>query len=285
MKTFLIVLLVLVLGVAAWYFLIMREPVVEVAVTPPVLTEESEPVQPAQVPVQEQIEEVLDSEFDGAEPFEPVAEAAPLPALAESDPVVLESLSGLVGEAAVTQYVVAENIVSRLVATIDMLTGKQVSANLLPVQPMDSAFEANVDFDPPTVLTSPQGDPLNQYLVDPVNYARYTPYVELLESSDMAELATTYKLQQPLFQQAYTQLGYPQGDFSTRLLEIIDLMLAAPEPSEPVRLVKPEAYYRYADPQLEALPAGQKLMIRMGSGNARRVKAKLREFRAALETL
>jgi hypothetical protein len=191
----------------------------------------------------------------------------------------------VVGEAAVRQYVVAENVVSRLVATIDMLSGRQVSANLLPLQPMDSAFEANVDFDPPSVLTSPQGDPLNQYLVDPVNYARYTPYVELLESTNMAELAATYKLQQPLFQQAYTQLGYSQGDFNTRLLEIIDLVLAAPEPSEPVRLIKPEAYYLYADPQLEALPAGQKLMIRMGSGNARRVKAKLREFRAALETL
>jgi len=59
-------------------------------------------------------------------------------------------------------------------------------------------------------------------------------------------------------------------------------MLAAPEPAEPVRLIKPEAYFLFADPELEALPAGQKLMIRMGNDNAQRVKAKLREVRAAI---
>ena len=53
-------------------------------------------------------------------------------------------------------------------------------------------------------------------------------------------------------------------------------------PDEPLRLVKPEAYYKYVDPQLEALPAGQKILVRLGNSNAARVKAKLREFRAAL---
>ncbi len=88
--------------------------------------------------------------------------------------------------------------------------------------------------------------------------------------------------QQPLFQQAYVELGYPDGDFNLRLLEIVDLLLAAPEVPQPVRLLKPEAYYLFADPELEALPAGAKLMIRMGNDNAGQVKAKLRELKAAL---
>jgi hypothetical protein len=37
--------------------------------------------------------------------------------------------------------------------------------------------------------------------------------------------------------------------------------------------------YEFADPALEARSAGQKTLIRMGSANALRVKAKLREFR------
>jgi hypothetical protein len=152
----------------------------------------------------------------------------------------------------------------------------------MPVQSLASGFEANVDFEPAVPLYNPLGDELPQYLLDPVSFARYMPYVELLDSVNMADLATIYQQKQPLFQQAYVELGYPDGDFNLRLLEVIDLMLAAPEVTEPVRLLKPEAYYLFADPELEALPAGGRLMIRMGNDNAARVKAKLGEFRAAI---
>ncbi|HEB80283.1 MAG TPA: DUF3014 domain-containing protein, partial [Chromatiales bacterium] len=61
------------------------------------------------------------------------------------------------------------------------------------------------------------------------------------------------------------------------------VLLAAPEPSGPVRLVRPSVYYKFADPRLEALPAGQKVLIRMGPGNERRVKPWLRAFLRATE--
>jgi hypothetical protein len=40
--------------------------------------------------------------------------------------------------------------------------------------------------------------------------------------------------------------------------------------------------YEFADPDLEARSAGQKILLRMGAGNAGRVKAKLRDFRRQL---
>jgi len=40
--------------------------------------------------------------------------------------------------------------------------------------------------------------------------------------------------------------------------------------------------YAYADPDLEARSAGQKIMMRMGADNEAKVKAKLRELRRAL---
>ncbi len=55
-----------------------------------------------------------------------------------------------------------------------------------------------------------------------------------------------------------------------------------PEVAGPVRLIKPEAYYLYADKELEALTAGQKVLLRMGPDNAARVKAKLTAIRDAL---
>jgi hypothetical protein len=40
--------------------------------------------------------------------------------------------------------------------------------------------------------------------------------------------------------------------------------------------------YVYADSALEARPAGQKLLIRMGPENAKAIKAKLTELRAII---
>jgi hypothetical protein len=83
----------------------------------------------------------------------------------------------------------------------------------------------------------------------------------------------------PLFQEAYRDLGYPNGYFNDRLVEAIDDMLAAPIMSGPVKLSQPKVLYEYADPSLEQRSAGQRIMMRMGSDNAARVKAKLAQFR------
>jgi hypothetical protein len=70
--------------------------------------------------------------------------------------------------------------------------------------------------------------------------------------------------------------------FNTRLIEVIDHLLATEDPPQEIRLVQPSVHYRYADERLEKLSAGQKLLLRMGPENAARIKAKLREIRAAL---
>ena len=280
MKKAVIVAFVLFLGAAAYYFLVMQPPEGEVEKFSPVILGPEDAAESGQVDAATPA--ATDLEPGGGTNEAPAPEVVPLPDLTASDPLVLEALAGLIGQAAVDQFVVPQNIISRVVATVDALGGRRVPEPLMPVQPLASAFEANVDFAPAVSLYNPLGDALPQYLADPVSYERYAPFVELLESVNMADLAAIYQQQQPLFQQAYVELGYPDGDFNLRLLEIVDLLLAAPEVPQPVRLLKPEAYYLFADPELEALPAGARLMIRMGSDNAGRVQARLREFKAAL---
>jgi len=114
------------------------------------------------------------------------------------------------------------------------------------------------------------------------NAARYAPYVQALERIDAKQLAGVYLRFYPLFQQAYEELGYPQAYFNDRLVASIDHVLAAPEPSVPPRLTQPKVLYEFEDPQLEALSAGQKAMLRMGPDNAQRLKAKLRALRAEI---
>jgi hypothetical protein len=107
------------------------------------------------------------------------------------------------------------------------------------------------------------------------------PYVRVLESLDSRVLVQRYVESYPLFQQAYAELGYPNRNFNDRLVEAIDDMLAAPEPAT-LELAQPRVLYEFADEDLQRRSAGQKIMMRMGADNARRVKAKLREIRGAL---
>ena len=85
-----------------------------------------------------------------------------------------------------------------------------------------------------------------------------------------------------MFQQTYSELVRPEGYFNDRLIEVIDHLLATPElPADPA-LTQPGVTYRLADPELEALSAGRKALLRMGPDNARRAKAVLERLRAEL---
>jgi hypothetical protein len=280
MKNWIIGAILVLAAAAAYYYFAVYQPAgtgdetaPPVAIVEPVkeaekLPEVSEPVTAP---------EAIDQEVAPIE-----AEETPLPSLAESDPVVLESLGGLLGEPVVARYVVNDNVISRVVATIDMLGGRQVPAVVQALEGPQGTFQVTVNEDPETVINNEEGDPIPQFFIDPSNYARYAPYVEMLEAADTAGLVENYRSVYPLLQEAYQQMGYADGDFNARLIAVIDDLLATPEVTGPVDLVKPEAYFLYTDPDLESLSAGQKILLRMGNDNATRVKSKLAEIRASL---
>ena len=195
-------------------------------------------------------------------------ETAPLPALNQSDQLVHDSLLGVLGSKSVEQFLVAENIVRHMVVTVDNLPRKKVAVDLRPIKPT-----------PGDAIVASQGDTTT---LSSANAARYAPFIHLVETTDPKTLATVYFHLYPLFQQAYEDLGYPGRFFNDRLVEVIDHLLAAPEPQGPIELVQPKVFYQYADPKLEDLSAGQKLMIRMGAANERNLKARLRELRTEL---
>jgi len=204
----------------------------------------------------------------------PLPQSAPsaletaLPALNDSDQLVHDSLAGLLGAKPVAQFLIPENIVRHIVVTIDNLPRKKVAVDLRPIKST-----------PGQTLTATQGDITT---LSEENYARYGPFVRLVQSTDVKTFATVYVRLYPLFQQAYEDLGYPGKYFNDRLVEVIDELLRTPELHGPIALVQPKVFYEFADPSLEARPAGQKLLLRMGTANARIIKAKLREIRAEI---
>ncbi len=201
-------------------------------------------------------------------PVEAAPAAQPLPPLADSDPLFADMLTQLIGAEAVRDSVLVQGGVRRVVATVDNLTREKLPQQTLPLKPVGGEFKVTQNIDGPVIGAD--------------NARRYTPYVKLLESVDTAKAARLYAQMYPLFNQAYRELGYPKGYFNDRLVQVIDHLLLAPEPAQPVRLTQPKVRYEFADPELAALSSGQKLLVRMGPDNEKRVKAKLRELRAAI---
>jgi hypothetical protein len=280
MKNWLIAIVVLVLaGAGIWYYL-SRTAQPEPAVSPAELAPRQETMTPAEsAPTSSTAEQPQAPQSAMGEPEQT---AAPLPDLAQSDPLAVDELNQIVGQEDVSEYWNQEGVVSRIVATIDALDSGQVPGVIKAVHGPAGAFEATLVENPETIIHNPQGDPVPQYVLNPDNYARYEPYVEMLEAVTPEQAAALFEKYQPLFQKAYRQVGYSEGLFEDRLVEVIDELLATPTPEGPVRLIKPEAYYLFADPQLESLSAGQKILIRMGSENAARVKSRLAAIRDAL---
>jgi hypothetical protein len=126
-----------------------------------------------------------------------------------------------------------------------------------------------------------EGDNGTFYL-SPENYARYDSLVNMVSGANADELEATYRRFYPLMQEAFGQLGYPDGYFNDRVIAVIDHLLATPEPEEPVRLLQPHVLYEFADPELEALSGGQKLLIRMGPDHAARIRTVLENFRTRI---
>jgi hypothetical protein len=193
------------------------------------------------------------------------AGAAPLPPLNDSDGTIKEALGGLLGANAL-HYLVPEDIVRHIVVTVDNLPRQKLAVAKRPVVPVPGAFLA-------------QGDEVHATL-DPKNFARYDAVVNIVRQLDMQRVADLYFRFYPLFQGAYQDLGYPTGYFNDRLVQAIDSLLATPQLTGPIELARPNVMYTFADPTLEARPAGQKILLRMGPDNAAVIEAKLTELRA-----
>jgi hypothetical protein len=255
-KWLIALLLAAAAGAAAWFFWDRTEP-------PPMVPA---PVE-QQAPVAEPAEPLHPVEPLEVTPGE--GELVELPPLEESDTYFALALIDVFGPELET-LLADEALIDKTVATVDNLTRARVAEKIRPVGRLSGNF-----------IVSAAGDNGPFYL-SPDNYDRYRPLVSMVTGADLDELAATYRRFYPLMQEAFAQLGYPDGYFNDRAVAVIDHLLATPEPEEPVRLVQPHVLYEFADPELEALSGGQKLLLRMGPDHAARIKEILTELRTRI---
>jgi hypothetical protein len=189
------------------------------------------------------------------------------------------ALTDLLGRKAVLSFFQLDDFARRFVATVDNLGRAHAPTAVWPVNPTPGRFTAQ--------------EIAGSTVIAPDNSARYTPFVLLCETVDIRRAVDLYVRMYPLLQASYEELGFPKSYFNDRLIAVIDQLLATPEREEPLKLEltdvkgpipseRPWVRYQFADPALESLSAGQKILLRVGPVNGRRLKAKLTEIRAEL---
>lgn len=265
-----VILALLAAGLA--YYLHLQKPVSQVQSSSQqekqtLTLPETKPAPAVQNPVPEPQQSVPQSEAEPQGKEEaPAIPKRPLPALADSDKPLLEDIGESFASKQFRRLFHLKEIIQRFVVTVNNLTSKNLPRKYLLVRPVKGEF---------AVIKNSQGG----IKLDSANYARYNIYTDLLESIDIDHLVEVYEHYYPLFQSAYEGLGYPGKYFNDRLIAVIDNLLDAPVINGNIKLVQPKVFYQFADPTLESLSAGQKVLVRMGPDNTEKVKAVLRKIR------
>lgn len=249
--------LLVVVVVAAWYFRASPD-------TEPMTTESGAETPDVEVPSGPRYP---------LPPAQPESETPrtliPLPPLDDSDSYFELALEDLFGSG-FGELLVDKSLIEKVVATIDNLPRSHVAERIRPVGAAPGEFEV--------VAVDQDGS----FILGPDNYARYDGIANRLADANIENVFETYRRFYPLMQEAYVNLGYPGRYFNDRVVEVIDHLLASPIPDQPIMLVRPHVLYRFADPELEALSSGQKLMIRIGVDNAKKVQVFLEQIRPRL---
>lgn len=218
-----------------------------------------EPAAPAAEP------DAAPAETAPAEAPPPAPPPVRLPELNASDGFVLERLRAMENGLAMARQLTDGQLVRRFVVLVE-----NISRGELPqTEPLYPA---------PGREMPARGVDDGLYVMDGRAHTRFDPFVDAFAALDTDAAVALYRALSPLFRRAYAEIGYRGADFDETLRTAIRGVLRAEPPAGPHQLVKPSVMYLYADAGVENLDQVHKQLIRLGPDNARRVKAKLREF-------
>jgi hypothetical protein len=242
-------LIVIVLAAAAGYYLLRnRTP----ATTPPSVTQ----APPAAAP---QPNAAL-----GATPFD-----VTLPALDASDAIVRQLVRMVSSHPRVAAWLATNGLIRNfVVVVVNTADGKTPAPQLQRLRPA-GRFEV--------------ADRNGALSIDAREYARYDTLAAAAAALDPAGSARLYATFKPLIEEAYRDLGYPDAKFDDTLERAIARVLSARPLADPVPILPGKgALYVFADPKVEALPAAQKQLLRMGPRNLQTIQAAVRAIALAL---
>ncbi|NLQ24431.1 DUF3014 domain-containing protein [Shewanella sp. S-1] len=271
------IVLVVLLSAGGYYYysgdsdspkLIPNAPIV-LPETPPSepMTLESEP-EPETTETTPAVTETNTNSTETTAVAEPEVVVEPVPVLAESDAFVQQKALAMINNNVLSSSLVQQDLVRQFVVFVDNLAQGELTRKVSPLKGPEKLFSVS--------------EITNKVYLNPEGFHRYDAYVDSIAKMDEQSLITTYKQLTPLLEEAFTELGYSNAKFNDRMLQAIKMLLAAPIIEDPIELNSISVNYQFVDPNLEALPSAQKLLIRMGPENTRKLKVALRKIESQL---
>lgn len=219
---------------------------------------EPEPLPPPPPPVEE----------PESMPAEPEVTPIVLPPLDESDAALRTMIEGLSAHPRLADAIAVDGLVRSFVtAVVAIANGESPRGTLEYLEP-DEQFD----------IAEREG----RVVIDPASFERYTWITGVFSSLDATAAAELYGQVEPLLNEAYRDLGYPDGRFRDALDEAMNRLASTPVPDGYVEVRRGNVLWEFRDPALEALSPPQKHLLRMGPANARLMQSKIREIQAAL---
>ena len=197
------------------------------------------------------------------------AEIVELPSLNDSDTFVLEGLRTLQNGAALMRVLADEQLIRSIVVFVDNISRGEFPQTNLPYKRIEQEMSVrNIDD--------------NLFVMEANSHERFNRLVDSFVAVDTEQAMILYRTLQPLFQQAYAEIGSRNVNFDDTLRSAINAVLRSPNVEGPYQLVKPSVMFLYADAGIENMEAMQKQLIRIGPENTEKLKAKLRQFSGEL---
>ncbi|WP_413558336.1 DUF3014 domain-containing protein [Bdellovibrio sp. HCB209] len=160
-----------------------------------------------------------------------------------------------------------ENFVRHFVLMFENATETKIPAQATIFETVNGDFK-----------TTANGDMVR---INEANYRRYDSYAALLKSADLKTISSFYVRIYPLLQSAYAEMGR-KGYFNDRVIDVLDQVIAAKEPAANASLIIDGGRFVFEDAELEAAPAVQKVLYRIGPAHTALLKERLKELRSLL---
>ena len=171
-------------------------------------------------------------------------DAIAVPPLDESDPLVRTLVEKLSSHPRVAAWLATRGLIRNFTTVVvNIADGRTPASHLGPIRPAGS------------FRVIERG---RQLVVDPRSYERYDALADAVTSLDPAGSARLYATLKPRIEEAYRELGFPDGSFDAALERAIVSLLATPLMDARVEVEPQGIVYGYADPRLEKLTAAQK---------------------------
>lgn len=170
------------------------------------------------------------------------------------------------------EFITRDDALLRCVKAVD-----SIAAGDIPVEPLD--------FLKPKTSFSASLNAVGLLVVTVEAIARYKTAMDALRSIDMQAATALYNEIEPVLDELFHELGYPETKtFRGRLTEACTVILETPVMKGEGGLVHVAAnLYKYSNPQLESLLPVQKLLMRLGETNREEIRRRIMEFAKLLK--